>query len=140
MESPHWELFEFTKLLNSKQAELIPEGYTNRCIYATIINRCYYSSFNYASEWLKKKYEFIPLKKHEYDNPNDYKSAHKQIRDELTMHNRVDVSNKLRSLFILRNKVDYPPLNKITLKQVNDSISNMEYIFNRLNYKDLGID
>lgn len=62
MESPHWELFEFTKLLNSKQAELIPEGYTNRCIYATIINRCYYSSFNYASEWLKKKYEFIPLK------------------------------------------------------------------------------
>lgn len=56
------------------------------------------------------------------------------------MHNRVDVSNKLRSLFILRNKVDYPPLNKITLKQVNDSISNMEYIFNRLNYKDLGID
>ena len=140
MESPHWELFEFTKLLNSKQAELIPEGYTNRCIYATIINRCYYSSFNYASEWLKKKYEFIPLIKHEYDNPNDYKSAHKQIRDELTMHNRVDVSNKLRSLFILRNKVDYPPLNKITLKQVNDSISNMEYIFNRLNYKDLGID
>lgn len=140
MESPHCELFEFTKLLNSKQAELIPEGYTNRCIYATIINRCYYSSFNYASEWLKKKYEFVPLKKHEYDNPNDYKSAHKQIRDELTMHKKVDVSNKLGSLFILRNKVDYPPLNRITLKQVNDSISNMEYIFNRLNHTDLDID
>ena len=80
------------------------------------------------------------MKKHEYDNPNDYKSAHKQIRDELTMHNMVDVSNKLRSLFILRNKVDYPPLNRITLKQVNDSISNMEYIFKRLDYKDLGIE
>ena len=62
------------------------------------------------------------MKKHEYDNPNDYKSAHKQIRDELTMHNMVDVS-KLRSLFILRNKVDYPPLNRISIKQVNDSIS-----------------
>lgn len=80
------------------------------------------------------------MKKHEYDNPKDYKSAHKQIQDELTMHNKGDVSNKLRSLFILRNKVDYPPLNRITLKQVNDSISNMEYIFNRLNHKDLGID
>lgn len=140
MESPHCELFEFTKLLNSKQAELIPEGYTNRCVYAAIINRCYYTSFNYASEWLKKKYEFVPLKKREYDDPKDYKSAHKQIQDELTLHNRVDVSNKLRSLFILRNKVDYPPLNRITLKQVNDSISNMEYIFKRLNHKDLGIE
>ena len=80
------------------------------------------------------------MKKHEYDDPKDYKSAHKQIQDELTMHNRGDVSNKLRSLFILRNKVDYPPLYRITLKHVNDSISNMEYIFNRLNHKDLGID
>lgn len=80
------------------------------------------------------------MKKHEYDDPKDYKSAHKQIQDELTLHNRGDVSNKLRSLFILRNKVDYPPLNRITLKQVNDSISNMEYIFKRLNHKDLGIE
>ncbi len=37
-ESPHCELFEFTKLLNSKQAELIPEGYTNRCIYDKSFN------------------------------------------------------------------------------------------------------
>lgn len=80
------------------------------------------------------------MKKHEYDDPKDYKSAHKQIQDELTLHNRGDVSNKLRSLFILRNKVDYPPLNRITLKQVNDSISNIEYIFKRLNHKDLGIE
>ena len=89
MKSPHCELFEFTKLLNSKKTELIPKGYTNRCIYATIINRCYYTLFNYVSEWLKKKYEFIPLKKHEYDNPKYYKSDHKQIRDELTLHNKV---------------------------------------------------
>ena len=99
------------KLLNSKKDELIPEGYT----IDVLINRCYYDSFNYASEWLKKKYDFVPLKKHEYDNPKDYKSAHKQIQDELTAHKKGDVRNKLRALFILRNKVDYPPLNRITL-------------------------
>lgn len=139
LESPHCELFEFTKLLNSKKDELIPGGYSSRSIYATIINRCYYSSFNYASEWLKKKHGFVPLKIHEYDNPRDYKSAHKQIQDKLKEHNMVDVSNKLRSLFIFRNNVDYPPLNRITLKQVNDSISNMEYVFNRLPRRDFEI-
>ena len=80
------------------------------------------------------------MKKYEYDDPKNYQSVHKQIQNELTIHKRGDVSNKLKSLFILRNKADYPPLNRITLKQVNDCVSNMEYVFNRLNHKDLGID
>lgn len=138
-ECPICELFEFTKLLNSKQEELIPEGYAERCIYATIINRCYYSSYNYASAWLKKKYDFVPLKPNEFDDPKDYKSPHKQVQNELTTYNKVDVGNKLRSLLILRKEADYPPLNRLTLKQVNDSINSMEYIFKRLSHKDLGI-
>lgn len=138
-ESPICELFEFTKLLNSKQNELIPEGYGERCIYGTIINRCYYSSYNYTSEWLKNKYDFVPLKPHEFDNPKDYKSPHKQVQNELTNHNKIDVSNKLRSILILRKEADYPPLNRLTLKQVNNCIADMEYIFKRLSRKDLGI-
>lgn len=137
-ESPICELFEFTKLLNSKQMELIPNGFSERCIYATIINRCYYSSYSYASAWLKKKYDFIPLKPHEFSNPKDYKSAHKQVQDALVDYNRGDVKNKLKSLFILRKKADYPPFNRLTLKQVNDCMDNMEYVFNRLPRRDLG--
>ena len=138
-ECPICELFEFTKLLNSKQSELIPDGFSERCIYATIINRCYYASYSYASAWLKKRYDFVPKKKQEYDNPKDYKSEHKQVQVALTNYNKHDVSSKLRSLFILRKKADYPPLNRLTLKQVNDCIDNMEYIFNRLPRRDLGI-
>lgn len=139
-ESPICELFEFTKLLNSKKSDLIPVGYSERCVYATIINRCYYSAYSYASAWLEKKYDFVPLKPNEFNDPKDYKSEHKQIQDELYNCNRVDVRNKLRSLFILRKGVDYPPFNRVTLKQVNDCINNMEYIFNRLPQRDLGID
>lgn len=91
------------------------------------------------SAWLKKKYDFVPKKKREYSNPKDYVSEHKQIQVELTEHKRNDVSNKLRHLFELRKKADYPPLNKLTLKQVNDCINNMEYIFKRLSHQDLGI-
>lgn len=138
-ESPHCGLFEFSKLLNSRQEELIPSGYDNRCVYSTIINRCYYSSYNYASEWLKKKYDFVPKKKQDYDDPEKYKSEHKQIQDALTHYNRVDVSNKLRALFILRKQADYYPYNRLTKKQVNDSVENMKYIFKRLPKRDLDI-
>ena len=138
-ESPHFGLFEFTKILNSKKEELTPEGYDTRCVDSTIINRCYYSSYNYAIEWLKERYDFVPMKKHEYDDPKKYKSEHKQVQDALAQYNKVDVRNKLRALFILRKKADYNPYDRLTQKQIKDSINNMEYIFNRLPKRDLGI-
>ena len=49
---PQYELYTFTELLFSKKEDFISDCGC-RCVYSTIINRCYYSSYLYSLEWLQ---------------------------------------------------------------------------------------
>ena len=48
---PQYELYKFAKDMYSKKKNtLVPKNCDNLCVYSIIINRCYYSSYLYASE------------------------------------------------------------------------------------------
>jgi len=80
---PQYELYSFAELLFLKKDDLIPEKCNCRCVYSTIINRCYYSSYLYSLEWLFEKFGFKPRPPEDFDKNERFITEHKQVRDAL---------------------------------------------------------
>ncbi len=132
---PQYQLFIFTKSLNEKRDDLVPADCDNRCVYGTIINRAYYSAYTYASEWLSDN-GFKLKHKEDFQNPEDYVSEHKQVRDALKEHDKSVSKNRLYKLSQLREKADYRPFEDLSEEEVDDSIDYMNKIINDLKFSD----
>ena len=128
---PQYELYKFTKQLYENKEELIPENCDNRCVFSTIINRCYYSAYLYVSLWLQEVYKFKPLSKEDFGE-NEFITEHRQVQYELLEVNQYSVRNKLYDLFNLRKKADYDPFYNISEGELDDAMYLMEQIFKTL--------
>ncbi len=129
---PQYELYKFTRKLHLNKEKMLPKNCNNRCVYSTIINRCYYSSYLYVLEWLFEKYKFKPLSKNSFDNTDEFVTEHKQVRDELKDVNYNNISTNLFDLFILRKKADYDPFSAISDNELDRAMCLMERIFQTL--------
>ena len=126
---PQYELHTFAELLFSKKDELIPENCNRRCVYSTIINRCYYSSYLYSLEWLVDKFRFKLKKPDDFDEYENYVTEHKQVRDALKEKNFPAISSELKDLAMLRKKADYNPFLEISDDELSDAMESMKIIF-----------
>ena len=132
--SPQYDLYTFTRFINHNKDKLVPsKGHSVRCLYSTIINRCYYSSYLYALFWLEDKFKFQLKMPFEFDD-EEYITEHKQVRLALKDKGLEPISSELADLFKLRKKADYDPLIDISIEELNDAIESMELIFKKLNF------
>ena len=111
----------------------MPKNCDNRCVYSTIINRCYYSSYLYALEWLFEKHGFKPLSKSEWGD-DEFVTEHKQVRLMFKDLNQIDVYISLFNLLNLRKKADYEPFSNISDDELNKAMGIMESIFQNLDF------
>lgn len=130
---PQYELYKFTKKLHENKESLVPKNCDNRCVFSTIINRCYYSAYLYASLWLQEVYNFKPLSKEDFDE-DKFITEHGQVRNKLWDVNQYSVRNKLFELSDLRKKADYEPFQDISEEELDDAIELMEQIFETLKF------
>ena len=130
---PQFELYKFTKKLNLNKEKMVPKNCDNRCVYSTIINRCYYSSYLYALEWLFEKHGFKPLSKSEWGD-DDFVTEHKQVRLMFSDLKENNVGISLLNLFYLRKKADYEPFSNISDDELNKAMGIMESIFQNLDF------
>ncbi|MBE6508250.1 MAG: hypothetical protein E7Z77_02425 [Methanobrevibacter sp.] len=132
--SPQYELHTFTKLLNQKKEDLVPPNCDNRCVYSTIINRCYYSSYLYSLLWLEDRFKFKLKEPYEFDNKEDFITEHKQVRLALKDKGFAVISSELVKLSSLRKKADYDPFSDISDDELQDAIDGMNFIFRKLTF------
>ncbi|MDO5850808.1 MAG: hypothetical protein Q4P14_06280 [Methanobacteriaceae archaeon] len=94
-----------TNVLNKNIDKLIVGNISYRSVYATIINRAYYSAYSFALLWLKKMH-FFSFKSIDYFRANNlnYVTEHKQVRNGLKEYNLDICSNLLFQLHNLRKK------------------------------------
>lgn len=130
---PQYELYKFTKKLYEIKDKLVPPNCDIRCVLSTIINRCYYSSYLYSSEWLYEKYEFKPSNK-ENQVDKTFITEHTQVRRKLKDVGKVTVSNNLFKLATLRKKADYEPFQEISKDELEDAVYLMNSIFQNLTF------
>ena len=100
---PQFELYKFTKKLNLNKERMVPKNCDNRRVYSTIINRCYYSSYLYALEWLFEKHGFKPVLKNEWED-GKFVTEHRQVRLMFKELEERDVAFSLFKLLNLRKK------------------------------------
>lgn len=131
---PQYELYSFAELLFLKKDDLIPEKCNCRCVYSTIINRCYYSSYLYSLEWLFEKFGFKPRPPEDFDKNERFITEHKQVRDALKEKNFPAISYELADLAILRKKADYDPFLDISDDELSDAMESMGIIFEKLSF------
>ncbi len=129
---PQYQLYKFTRKLYVNKESLVPENCDNRCVYSTIINRCYYSSYLYLSEWLLNKGFKVKSKDDCEIDGEIFVSEHKQIRDALKNEGESKISNRLYKLSELRSIADYEPFSDLTDDDLNRAINLMEYIFKEI--------
>ncbi len=133
--SPQYDLYTFNRFINHNKDKLVPSTcHSVRCLYSTIINRCYYSSYLYALFWLEDEFEFKLKKPYEFDDDEDYITEHKQVRLALKDKGLGTISSELADLFKLRTKADYDPLIDISQDELNEAIESMELIFRKLTF------
>ena len=131
---PQYELYSFAELLFLKKDDLIPEKCNCRCVYSTIINRCYYSSYLYSLEWLFEKFGFKPRPPEDFDKNERFITEHKQVWDALKEKNFSAISYELADLAILRKKADYDPFLDISDDELSDAMESMGIIFEKLSF------
>lgn len=129
---PQYQLYKFTRKLYVNKGSLVPENCDNRCVYSTIINRCYYSSYLYLSEWLLNKGFKVKSKDDCEIDGEIFVSEHKQIRDALKNEGESKISNRLYKLSELRSIADYEPFSDLMDDDLNRAINLMEYIFKEI--------
>ena len=133
--SPQYDLYTFTKFIHHNKEKLVPSTCENRCLYGTIINRCYYSSYLYALFWLEDQCKFRLKEPFEFDDDEEFITGHRQVRLALKEKGLAVLSSELLSLLNLRKKADYDPLIDISVDEVSDAIDGMELIFSKLVFK-----
>lgn len=131
---PQYELYVFTELLFSKKDDLVPDDCDCRCVYSTIINRCYYSSYLYSLEWLFEKFKFEPRSREDFDKDEEFITEHKQVRETLKEKNLPTISSELMDLAMLRKKADYDPLSYISDEELSGAMDSMRLIFKKLSF------
>ena len=125
------DLYKHTLLLNEKQDKLIHPYCSARCVRSTILNRTYYSAYLYVKKYLiSKDYEIKDINYYKRQKKK-FKTEHQQVIDYLTEENE-ELSSKLKILKNLRNKADYHPKRKITIKDITTSVNYMKDIFKEL--------
>lgn len=129
---PQYQLYKFTRKLYVNKESLVPKNCDNRCVYSTIINRCYYSSYLYLSEWLLNKGFKVKSKDDCEIDGEIFVSEHKQIRDALKNEGESKISNRLYKLSELRSIADYEPFSDLMDDDLNRAINLMEYIFKEI--------
>ena len=132
--SPQYELYTFTKFIHHNKGKLVPSSCESRCLYSTIINRCYYSSYLYALFWLEDQYKFKLKEPYEFDDDEEYITEHKQVRLALKEKGLETISSELFDLFNLRKKADYDPLSDISPEELSNAMGSMELIFRNLTF------
>lgn len=122
-----------TNVLNKNKDKLIVGNITSRSVYATIINRAYYSAYSYVVLWLKEMY-FFSFKSHDYFRANNLKyiTEHKQVRNALKDYGLERYSFILAKLHNLRKKADYYLDEELTKNELIKSINFMNYIVKNL--------
>lgn len=133
-DSPQYHLYYWTKVLNNNINKLIKGNISSRSVYATIINRAYYSAYSYTLFWLEENYSFR-FKSNNYYSAIGEKpvSKHKQVRKELKFKNSSS-SFLLQKLFNLRIIADYKLNEDLTRDDVNDAIEMMDDVVKSLNF------
>lgn len=131
---PQYELYTFTELLFSKRDDLTPKDCDCRCVYSTIINRCYYSSYLYSLEWLFENFKFKPRPREDFGDDEDFITEHKQVRDALKEKNFSAISSELTVLAMLRQKADYDPFSDISDDELSSAMESMRIIFKKLSF------
>ena len=116
-----------------KKNTLVPKNCDNLCVYSIIINRCYYSSYLYASEQLEDKHDFKPLSKWEYGDKK-FIPEHSQVIDKFRYLKIFEVNNYMRDLMDLRKKADYEPFSPLLDDELDKAIEHMENIFDILKF------
>ena len=132
--SPQYDLYTFTKFIHHNKDKLVPSSCGVRCLYSTIINRCYYSSYLWALFWLEDQCKFKLKKPFEFDDDEEYITEHKQVRLALKEKGLETISSELFDLFNLRKKADYDPLCDISLEELSNAMDSMELIFKNLTF------
>ena len=115
--------------------QLIPNTCDEWCVNATIINRAYYSSYNYCELWLDDVKNFKVKKPWDFDDEENQIGEHKQIREALYDFGERKIKTELQKLFFLRRKADYEPFIDITPQEVDDAVSHMKKIFSHLKFE-----
>lgn len=106
-------------------------------MYSTIINRCYYSSYLYISEWLLDKWRFKVKSKEDCDiNGEIFVSEHKQVRDALKDYGESKISQRLYKLSELRSIADYSPYTDLSVDKLKNAMRLMEYIFKNIHFEN----
>lgn len=104
-------------------------------MYSTIINRCYYSSYLYISEWLLDKFNFKVKSKEDCDiDGEEFVSEHKQVRDILKEKGKSKISQRLFKLSQLRGTADYNPYDLLSDEDLDNAMRLMEYIFKNIKF------
>lgn len=132
---PQYQLYLLTLQLLMLKKELIPKNCDEWCVNATIVNRAYYSSYQYCELWLDYIKNFKVIKPWEFEDDQDRISEHKQVRTALSDFGEKNMKVELQNLANLRQKADYDPFVDITSKEVDDAIHYMEKIFNHLKFE-----
>ena len=114
---------------------LIPKNCDEWCVNASIINRAYYSSYQYCLLWLKEIKKFEPKHPWEFKKNERKDGEHKQVRDALFDFGEEKTKTELTKLSKLRKKADYNPSAEISKKEVDDAINHMEKIFKQLKFE-----
>ena len=131
---PQFQLYLFTLNMLMLKNQLIPEGCDDWCIYSTIINRAYFSSFLFSELWLEYVKNFKPISVMDLD-PNERISEHLQVRNALYNFGQKQVKYELSKLARLRKKADYDPFSDLTPEDVSNAIHHMEKIFDHLKFE-----
>lgn len=129
---PQYQLYILTLNLLKLKDSLIPDGYDERCVNSTIINRAYYSAYLYCVLWLDYVQNFKPIPIDEFGENEKKVSEHKQVRNALSNFGESIMSFELSKLAMLRRKADYFPFTDLTSKDISNAIDHMEKIFNHL--------
>lgn len=103
-------------------------------MYSTIINRCYYCSYLYLTEWLTDQCNFKFKKKKDFDKNEHFITEHKQVRNALKDNGKSNISQRLYDLHDLRTVADYNPLTPLSENDLSKAIHLMEYIFKNIKF------
>ena len=132
---PQYQLYLLTLHMLMIKNQLIPNTCDEWCVNATIINRAYYSSYNYCELWLDDVKNFKVKKPWDFDDEENQIGEHKQIREALYDFGERKIKTELQKLFFLRRKADYEPFIDITPQEVDDAVSHMKKIFSHLKFE-----
>ncbi|MBQ6099375.1 MAG: hypothetical protein IJL02_05875 [Methanobrevibacter sp.] len=131
---PQFQLYLLTLMMFDLKDQLIPDACDNRCIYSTIINRAYFSSYLFCELWLDYEKNFRVTSIKNFGDDEEIISEHLQVRNALFNFGEKNMELNLSKLSKLRKTADYDPFRDLTQKDVSDAVEYMKRIFSHLKF------